>query len=115
MRLEDSLKDDADNEGGGTAEEDSSGDAEAKRCREQELETVLSGGLVEFIHSESLMSMRRLMPGDLKVIYNRKPITEISNDTNPFPSNQKVDPKPDNEKGGIQVWPLTQFFSVSFL
>ena len=100
MRLEDSLKDDADGEG---ADEDASGDAEAKRCREQELETVLSGGLVEFIHSESLMSMRRLMPGDLKVIYNRKPITEISADTNPFPSYPRVDPKPDNEKGGTQL------------
>ena len=35
-----------------------------------ELESLLSKGLVDFIHSETLFSMRRLLPADVKVLYS---------------------------------------------
>ena len=34
-----------------------------------ELESLLSKGLVDFIHSETLFAMRRLLPADIKVLY----------------------------------------------
>ena len=33
-----------------------------------ELESVLSKGLHDFIHSETLFAMRRLLPADIKVL-----------------------------------------------
>ena len=33
-----------------------------------ELESLLSKGLHDFIHSETLFSMRRLLPADIKVL-----------------------------------------------
>ena len=78
----------------------------AKICKEQELETVLSRGLVDFIHTESLMSVRRLLPGDLKVIYNRTPTVDPPIN-NPFGSSN---PKPDEDKGGVQ---LNDFLSTT--
>ena len=35
-----------------------------------ELESLLSKGLVDFIHSETLFAMRRLLPADVKVLFD---------------------------------------------
>ena len=88
LRLEETLQEDDDSELD-----------EAKLSKQIELEMMLSKGLVDFVHSESLFCLRRLLPGDLKVIYSRTPIKRV--EVNPFSSEFKA--KPDDEKGGIQL------------
>jgi hypothetical protein len=53
--------------------------------KQLKLETKLSKGLVDFVHTETLFSMRRLLPGDLKIAFvGPEQGQEVSVDENPF-------------------------------
>ncbi len=56
-------------------------------------------GLVDFIHTETFYSIKRLLPGDLKVLYSGPGSGVIPLDENPFLSN--FEPKPHETKGGM--------------
>ncbi len=66
------------------------------------LERRLSRGLLEFIHSETPFSLRRLLPGDVKVLY----VGPGENCALPPPDGAGVfdpdfDPRPNDKKGGF--------------
>ena len=63
-----------------------------------ELEMALSNGLVDFVHSETAVSIRRLLPGDLKVIYNRRPVKDVKDGLV-----EGFRPRADKEKGGVHL------------
>ena len=89
LRLEDSLMDSGPRD-------------ESRASRQHELEFLLSNGLVDFVHTETLFSMRRLLPGDLKVIYNGQKVKNVS--CNPIDDMAThFTPIPNSEKGGIQL------------
>ena len=58
-----------------------------------------SPGLVDFIHTETFYSVKRLLPGDLKLLYSGPGSGQIPLDENPFLSN--FEPRPHETKGGM--------------
>lgn len=70
--------------------------------KSEEFENKLSRGLIEFVHSETLFSIRRLLPGDLKVIYSHEvqDNSMLSSDDNPFEFGNQFKIKPNETKGG---------------
>jgi len=73
----------------------------ASRELQDGLESRLSKGLVDFIHTETHYSIRRLLPGDLKILYTGPDFSEedpISSEENPFDSTFM--PKANEKHGG---------------
>ena len=95
LRLSESLK----------AEKDVLSVSDEEYEKSEELETKLSRGLIEFVHSETLFSIRRLLPGDLKVIYshNVQDDSMISPDENPFDFDKHFKIKANENKGGCYL------------
>ena len=78
------------------------------------LENKLSRGLIEFMHTETILSIRRLLPGDLKVMYS-KYVDEgrsVSSDENPFQFNKHFTIKENESKGGLY---LTDYLTYNCL
>ena len=82
--------------------------------KSQELENKLSRGLIEFLHTETLFSIRRLLPGDLKVIYSHQvqDATSIPIDSNPFEFDKSFKVKENDNKGGLY---LTEYMTFNCL
>ena len=96
LRLRESLK----------SEKDAIATSEQDYEKSEELESKLSRGLIEFMHSESLFSLRRLLPGDLKVIYSHQipnSNSQISSDENPFDFDNNFEIKNNENKGGCYL------------
>jgi len=69
------------------------------KVRQSELETRLSNGLVEFIHNDTVFSVKRLLPADLKELYVGPGINHISVEENPF----SMEVVPHDKKGGVRL------------
>ncbi len=70
--------------------------------KQLKLEAKLSAGLMNFIHTEVVFSVKRLLPGDLKVMYyglDRGLDVEV--DENPFGDQEEV--RPNETKGGLML------------
>ncbi len=66
------------------------------------MEARLSSGLVDFVHSEAVFSLRRLLPGDIKVLYTgpgQGHVVEVTD--NPFSSS--AESWPHEKKGGVML------------
>ncbi len=61
-------------------------------------------GLVDFIHTETFYSMRRLLPGDLKILYSGPGSGQIPVDRNPFSA--EFEPRLNYTKGGVDLGPM---------
>ena len=69
-----------------------------------ELESLLSKGLVDFIHSETLFAMRRLLPADIKVLYvGEGGGAVVIGDINPFGDDPSFEVMPHEKKGGLRL------------
>ena len=89
-------------------------DLEKSLDKQEELETKLSRGLIEFMNTETLFSIRRLLPGDLKVMYtnqmgsdsNAGPLP-VQQEENPFEFDQNDSTKfkitSNDKKGGVYL------------
>lgn len=94
-------------EGQDTSPEEDNGDPIGREEERKFLENKLSQGLMAFIHTEMPFTMRRLLPGDVKVLYTRthsSATKESELDENPFGSKDAV--KRNDKLGG---WNLTPF------
>jgi hypothetical protein len=65
-------------------------------------------GLVDFIHTETFYNIKRLLPGDLKILYSGPGSGQIPLDENPFSSG--FNPKPNETKGGMS---LTEYLTYN--
>lgn len=74
---------------------------EKSRAEQQELESTLSRGLLEFIHNESVFSVKRLLPADIKVAYVGRGMGWFEDTKNPF--DPSVDPTRHPVKGGMKM------------
>jgi hypothetical protein len=79
------------------------------RVAQAKLETKLSRGLVEFIHNKTVFSMKRLLAGDLKVLYVGPGRNMDIMDGNPFDPAGGKDVKPHARKGGVRLTPNVTF------
>ena len=66
-------------------------------------------GLVDFIHTETFYSMKRLLPGDLKILYSGPGSGQVSVDKNPF-ADDAFELKLNETKGGIG---LTEYLTYN--
>ena len=103
LRLHDSLKKDTD---------PSATESNDEYEKSEELETKLSRGLIEFINAETLFCMRRLLPGDLKIMYSHQQENNITSDTNPFVPSSEFVVKENEHKGGVN---LTDYMTYNCL
>ena len=69
------------------------------KAEQQELEAALSRGLVEFLHNETVYSIKRLLPADIKVAYVGRNMGGFDNLKNPF--DKTTEPVRHPEKGGM--------------
>jgi len=69
------------------------------KVRQSELETRLSHGLVEFLHNDTVFSVKRLLPADLKELYVGPGMNHLSVEENPF----SMDVVPHDKKGGVRL------------
>lgn len=76
----------------------------------KKLEQELSSELPQFMHTEIVYTLRRLLPADLKVTYVGPGENEDVITPNPFCSDWKCTPHPD--KGGVRVTPYITFNCV---
>lgn len=74
---------------------------EKSRAEQQELESTLSRGLLEFIHNESVFSVKRLLPADIKVAYVGRGMGWFEDAKNPF--DPSVDHTRHPVKGGMKM------------
>ena len=82
-------------------EETAKEDPVARADRMDVLEGALSRGLVDFIHSETLFSVRRLLPADIKTLYVGEGIGAVTvGDVNPFGA---AAVEPHEKKGGLRL------------
>ncbi len=88
-------------------------DPVARAERSMELEAHLSRGLIDFVHSEALFSIKRLLPADIKVLYVGEGfgMTDVG-DENPFNPASKESPPPHPKKGGFR---LTEYLTYNCL
>eukprot|EP00092_Neocalanus_flemingeri_P025076 GFUD01027192.1.p1 GENE.GFUD01027192.1~~GFUD01027192.1.p1 ORF type:complete len:1156 (+),score=356.79 GFUD01027192.1:283-3750(+) len=75
---------------------------ETSKARQSELETRLSHGLVEFLHNDTVFSIKRLLPADLKELYVGPGgnTDSAEGEENPFSSQQPV---AHGKKGGVRL------------
>jgi len=73
----------------------------------KKLEQELSSELPQFMHTEIVYTLRRLLPADLKVMYVGPGENEDVITPNPFCSDWECTPHPD--KGGVRVTPYITF------
>ena len=79
-------------------------DPVARADKMDELESILSKGLVDFIHSETLFSMRRLLPADIKVLYVGEGLGAlVIGEVNPFGDSPTDEAMPHEKKGGLRL------------
>ena len=79
-------------------------DPVARADKMDELENTLSKGLVDFIHSETLFSMRRLLPADIKVLYVGEGLGAlVIGEVNPFGDSPTDEAMPHEKKGGLRL------------
>jgi hypothetical protein len=89
---------------------DTMDDPVARADRMLELEAVLSRGLVDFIHSETLFSIRRLLPADIKTLYVGEGLGQSDvGDVNPFGEREVMQ---HEKKGGMR---LTDYLTYNCL
>merc|ERR1719369_1580825 len=74
---------------------------EISKVRQSELETRLSQGLVDFLHNDTVFSIKRLLPADLKEVYIGPGGNKLcmEGEENPF-SGEAI---PHDKKGGIRL------------
>lgn len=65
------------------------------------LERRLSQGLVDFVHTETVFSVRRLLPGDVKIMFVGPGENPSSSGEGPSPFDPEFDPRPNEKKGGV--------------
>lgn len=70
--------------------------------RQRELERSLSNGLVEFLHTETVFSVKRLLPADIKVAYLGEGCGAVNVEENPF-ATLDWSAKPHEKKGGMRL------------
>eukprot|EP00090_Calanus_glacialis_P045237 TRINITY_DN8265_c0_g1_i2.p1 TRINITY_DN8265_c0_g1~~TRINITY_DN8265_c0_g1_i2.p1 ORF type:complete len:1169 (-),score=448.58 TRINITY_DN8265_c0_g1_i2:22-3528(-) len=75
---------------------------ETTKARQGELETRLSRGLVEFLHNDTVFSVKRLLPADLKELYIGPGgnMDCVEGEDNPFPGKMMI---PHQKKGGVRL------------
>jgi hypothetical protein len=73
----------------------------------KKLEQELSSDLPQFMHTEIVYTLRRLLPADLKVMYVGPGRNEELIAPNPFSSDWECTPHP--KKGGVRVSPFITF------
>jgi hypothetical protein len=73
----------------------------------KKLEQELSSELPQFMHTEIVYTLRRLLPADLKVMYVGPGANEDLITPNPFCSDWECRPHPD--RGGVRVTPYITF------
>jgi len=76
-------------------------DDERHRAEQNALEAKLSRGLVEFVHNTTVFSIKRLLPGDLKVLYVGAGRNMETLEANPLGEDFK--PTPHLTKGGMRL------------
>ncbi|TRY63932.1 hypothetical protein TCAL_10894 [Tigriopus californicus] len=64
------------------------------------LEAMLSKNLLDFMHTEILFSVKRLLPGDIKVLYLGPSKADLDVTENPF-DNKEFQVHPHEKKGGM--------------
>lgn len=69
------------------------------KLEQQRLETSLSTGLIDFLHNETIYSVKRLLPADIKVAYVGRGLGFFEDKKNPF--EREVDPTRHPVKGGM--------------
>ena len=69
------------------------------KLEQQRLESSLSTGLVDFLHNETVYSVKRLLPADIKVAYVGRGLGFFEDLKNPF--NREMDPARHPVKGGM--------------
>jgi hypothetical protein len=75
---------------------------EKSRAEQAELETRLSKGLLDFLHTETVYSMKRLLPADIKAAYVGRGFGHLPPDSeNPF--SEEYAAEPHAEKGGMRL------------
>ncbi|XP_033607605.1 probable ATP-dependent RNA helicase DHX34 isoform X2 [Cryptotermes secundus] len=77
----------------------------------KKLEQELSSDLPQFMHTEIVYTLRRLLPADLKVMYVGPGENEDLITPNPFSSDWECTPHP--KKGGVRVTPYITFNCVN--
>jgi len=73
----------------------------ASLVNQHELESQLSKNLIDFVHNETVYSIKRLLPADLKVAYVGRNFGVLTDIKNPF--EPEFSPKPHDEKGGMML------------
>jgi len=68
---------------------------------QHEIESQLSKNLIDFVHNETVYSVKRLLPADLKVAYVGRNFGVFTDIENPF--EPEFTPKPNEEKGGMMM------------
>jgi len=76
-------------------------DDERHRAEQNALEAKLSRGLVEFVHNTTVFSIKRLLPGDLKVLYVGAGRNMETLEANPL--GEDFNPSPNLTKGGMRL------------
>ena len=74
---------------------------EKSRAEQAQLEARLGKGLVEFLHTETVYSLKRLLPADIKTAYvgrNRGLVEDVEN-----PFSEEYAAAAHAEKGGMQL------------
>ena len=74
---------------------------EKSRAEEAELETRLGKGLVDFLHTETVFSIKRLLPADIKTAYVGRGFGHLPDGENPF--SDEFAAVPHEEKGGMRL------------
>jgi len=72
---------------------------EKAKAEQQEIEASLSRGLVEFLHNDTIYSVKRLLPADIKVAYVGRNMGGFEDLKNPF--DKTFEPYRHPEKGGM--------------
>jgi hypothetical protein len=90
-------------------------DPVAARELQDDLESRLSKGLVDFIHTETHYSVKRLLPGDLKILYSGPDVILDEEEVKDFEDNPfeaTFAPKANEKHGGVD---LTSYLTFNCL